>query len=409
MDRCPYIEHLSVDRKRGHFVSWGFPKMFKRALWRLPESGLRPLSPIAWLTGIWSTLPMTSLTFPALKTFSLARSGLYFAESLPLTFLASLVVGRGREEFADKQKLQELWSEITALHDEDIQNIRAGFYPISVLKPASPGQHVKSLFNLWRDAAGIAWRMRHRKHKEFKSKAMLEDLPDYYQRNFHFQTDGYMTENSAELYDHQVDVLFSGSAGAMRRLVVPPLRKHLKTLERAHVLELGCGPASTTVYLAKAFPKVKITAIDLSSPYVKVAQKRLRKYPRVDALQADAAHLPFKDSSFDAVTSVFMFHELPEDVRLEILREAHRVLKPGGILVLADSIQWNDKENFNWALERFPQNYHEPFFANYIHMPLKKLMEQAGFEDFGQHQRFLAKTVWSRKSSSFKRSNAANI
>jgi ubiquinone/menaquinone biosynthesis C-methylase UbiE len=349
---------------------------------------------------------LTSLRYPALKTFSLARSGLYFAESLPLTFLASVLVGRGRDEFADAEKLRCLWRSIEQLHAEDIRNIEIGLYPPSVLSPSSPAQHLLSLVKLWKDAAEVAWRMRQRKFRQFRTDAqeLLGDLPEYYRRNFHFQTDGYLSETSAKLYDHQVNVLFSGAADAMRRLVIPPLRSHLKMLERSHLLELGCGPGSATIALAQAFPKTKITALDLSPPYVKTAQRRLKKYPRVDCLQGDAAHLPFRDSTFDAVTSVFMFHELPQEVRLEILREAARVLKPGGVLVMADSIQWNDDVNFNWALEKFPTNYHEPFYRNYVHTPMIDLFREVGFSTVNQHHRFLTKVVWAPKSSNFNRS-----
>jgi len=349
---------------------------------------------------------LTSLRYPALKTFSIARSGLYFAESLPLTILASVFVGRGRDELVDADKLKYLWRSIKQLHEQDIQNIERGLYPPSVLSPASPKEHFVSLVKLWRDAAEVAWRMRHRKFRHFRNDAkdLLDDVPEYYRRNFHFQTDGYLSETSASLYDHQVDVLFSGAADAMRRLVIPPLRSHLKMMERSNLLELGCGPGSATTALAKAFPKTKITAVDLSSPYVKTAQSRLKKYPRVDCIQGDAAHPPFKDASFDAVTSVFMFHELPQEVRLQILREAGRVLKPNGVLVIADSIQWNDDANFNWALERFPTNYHEPFYRNYIHTPLLDLFREAGFSTVNQNHGFLTKVVWAPKSSSFKRS-----
>lgn len=349
---------------------------------------------------------MTSLRYPALKTFSLARSGLYFAESVPLTIFASLFAGRGREELADRQKLRDLWQAIEQLHDEDIQNIERGLYPSSVLSPSSPTRHLLGLMRLWKDAAEVAWRMRQRKFRDFsrRSKDLLEDLPEYYRRNFHFQTDGYLSESSARLYDHQVNVLFSGAAGAMRRLVIPPLRTHLKMLERAHILELGCGPGSTTSALARSFPKAKITALDLSAPYIKVAQQRLMNFPRVDCVQGDAANLSFKDATFDAVTSVFMFHELPQEVRLNILRESMRVLKPGGTLVIADSIQWNDDPKFNWALERFPTNYHEPFYRNYINTSLIDLFREAGFSKVHQHHRFLTKVVWAPKSSSLSRS-----
>lgn len=341
----------------------------------------------------------------------MARSGLYFAESLPLTILASLITGKNREEIADKEKLKGLWQEIKQLHDEDIKNIERGLYPKEVLKPTGPSNHIATLAKLWWDAAQVAWRMRKRKTKEFSKRAedLLEDLPDYYRRNFHFQTDGYLSEASAELYDHQVDILFSGAAGAMRRLVIPPLQRHLKSVERGQILELGCGPGSSTSYLAMAFPNVKITAIDLSSPYIKTAQRKLKNYPKVDALQADATDLPFKEKSFDAVVSVYLLHELPEEVRIKVISEARRVLKPGGLLVLADSIQYNDDPRFNWALDRFPLNYHEPFYANYVRTPLKSMLESCGFTKSTETHRFLTKVIWSERSSDFKRSKAVSI
>jgi len=122
---------------------------------------------------------ITSLRYPALKTFSLARSGLYFAESLPLTALASILSGRGRSELGDPRKFRDLWHSIKQLHEEDVRNIERGLYPPSVLTPSSPTHHLLRLVRLWKDAADVAWRMRQRQFKKFgrKSESLLEDLP----------------------------------------------------------------------------------------------------------------------------------------------------------------------------------------------------------------------------------------
>ena len=60
-----------------------------------------------------------------------------------------------------------------------------------------------------------------------------------------------------------------------------------------------------------------------------------------------------------------MFHELPPKVRRTVFREFARVLKPGGRLVLVDSLQRGDRPDYDGLLELFPQNYHEPYYAGY--------------------------------------------
>jgi ubiquinone/menaquinone biosynthesis C-methylase UbiE len=61
-----------------------------------------------------------------------------------------------------------------------------------------------------------------------------------------------------------------------------------------------------------------------------------------------------------------MMHELPPHVRREMIGECARVLKPGGRLVIVDSLQRRDVPDYAGLLERFPQNYHEPYFESYL-------------------------------------------
>jgi ubiquinone/menaquinone biosynthesis C-methylase UbiE len=72
------------------------------------------------------------------------------------------------------------------------------------------------------------------------------------------------------------------------------------------------------------------------------------------------------DDSQDAVTSIFVFHELPTKVRRAAFREFSRVLKPGGRLVLVDSLQRGDQPDYDGLLELFPQDFHEPYYTSYI-------------------------------------------
>jgi ubiquinone/menaquinone biosynthesis C-methylase UbiE len=66
------------------------------------------------------------------------------------------------------------------------------------------------------------------------------------------------------------------------------------------------------------------------------------------------------------VTCIFTFHELPPAVRRLAMGEFARVLKPGGRLVLVDSLQRGDAPDYDGLLELFPQSFHEPYYASYI-------------------------------------------
>ena len=76
--------------------------------------------------------------------------------------------------------------------------------------------------------------------------------------------------------------------------------------------------------------------------------------------------IPVADRSQDAVTSIFMFHELPPKVRRTVFEEIARVLKPGGRGVIVDSLQRGDEPDYEGLLELFPQSFHEPYYTSYV-------------------------------------------
>jgi len=64
-----------------------------------------------------------------------------------------------------------------------------------------------------------------RGHSEIFDKNTRGTRPRYYLQNFHYQSGGWLTEESAERYDTQVEVLLNGTANAMRRQALPPLHE----------------------------------------------------------------------------------------------------------------------------------------------------------------------------------------
>jgi ubiquinone/menaquinone biosynthesis C-methylase UbiE len=192
--------------------------------------------------------------------------------------------------------------------------------------------------------------------------------PEYYLQNFHFQTGGWLTDESADRYDTQVEVLFKGTANAMRRQALPALAEAFagRDQRKLRMIDVGSGTGRFLDFVKQAWPRLPVLGLDLSQPYLRHARRHLKRWSCVDLIVANAEAIPVQDNSCDAATSVFMLHELPPKVRRTVIGEAARVLKPGGRLILVDSLQRGDEPAYDAMLESFPQYYHEPYYHSYI-------------------------------------------
>lgn len=321
---------------------------------------------------------------------------------LPLIEIATLSEApKPSRQFIDH--LQLAFPKIQSLFEQDSKNIAEGVYPATVLIPENPIRHFNRIPRLFLDAFRAQKQKRAGKNKEFNTSTEvdLKDFPNYYTRNFHFQNNGYLGDESADLYEHQVEVLFAGSADAMRRQLIRPLKEKFSFSngEGLNFLELGCGTGRATRFISLAFPKAKITCIDLSPYYLRAASSRLQKHVNISFLQGLAENLNMKDETFDAIYSAYLFHELPEKARAQVLQEGRRLLKKSGIYLIADSLQMNDDPELNWALEQFPKDFHEPFYKNYIERPLQSALEKNGFKVNSTQIGFLTKVLNANKSA----------
>jgi ubiquinone/menaquinone biosynthesis C-methylase UbiE len=134
------------------------------------------------------------------------------------------------------------------------------------------------------------------------------------------------------LYDPVVALL--GGRRARQALID---RAELRPGQR--VLEIGCGTGSLLLAIAKQEPGTELVGLD---PDPKALARARRKAARAGiALRLDRGFsdsLPYPDRSFDRVFSAFMLHHLPSSEKEPTLREAARVLVPGGRLYLVDFV-----------------------------------------------------------------------
>ena len=269
---------------------------------------------------------------------------------------------------SDPRLNERLNADLVALLEQDLANVEGGIYPV-------PADHDGSLLTLldrsrlfFRDLPEVNARRKRNATREVLNARTRGRRPDYYLQNFHFQTGGWLTEESAERYDTQVEVLFKGTANAMRRQALPPLAEAFagRDQRKLRMIDVGCGTGRFLDFVKQAWPRLPVLGVDLSQAYVRHARRHLERWSCVNLVVANGEAIPAHDNSCDAVTSVFMFHELPPKVRRTVIGEAARVLKPGGRLILVDSLQRGDDPVYDAMLESFPQYYHEPYYHSYI-------------------------------------------
>ncbi len=301
-----------------------------------------------------------------------------------------------------KELLLALRKSIKDLEEIDWSDAERGLYPRNLLFEAPWIEWFLKYPLVWLDMPSTWSRRKDRNFQDIPHSINKEKYPDYYLQNFHHQTDGYLSDHSASIYDIQVEILFNGTADAMRRRVIAPLQtginKYFPKINDSSlkILDLATGTGRTLQQLRSAFPKSELIGLDLSASYLKQASKYLNNSDNelVQLVKGNAEKVPMLDQSFHAITCVFLFHELPGKARDNVIKECFRLLKPNGVLILADSLQLSDSAEFSPVLENFHRIFHEPYYKNYIKDDIDLRLTQNGFKYVTSDSFFMTK-VWS--------------
>lgn len=284
------------------------------------------------------------------------------------------------------------------IQETDWLDAERGVYPTSLLFDSPWEDFFRYYPVVLLDMPHMWEKMQSKKYQEFSPEIETEGYPRYYLQNFHLQTNGYLSDMSANLYDVQVELLFNGTADPMRRRILAPLKQGLNAFSStpAHqirVLDIACGTGRTLKLIRAALPKASLFGTDLSPAYLRKANQLLSENPGElpQLLQANAEELPYQESYFHAVTSVFLFHELPAAARQQVIEQCFRVTQPGGVFIICDSIQMSDSPEFMPMMENFPVMFHEPYYKHYITDDLTVRLEKAGFTNISTEVHFMSK------------------
>lgn len=101
------------------------------------------------------------------------------------------------------------------------------------------------------------------------------------------------------------------------------------------ILDIGCGTGDMLRIFSAERPRARLTGLDFSPNMLSVAEDRCRGIAQLTLRQGNAMALPFSDGSFDGACMSFALRNTADYSRT--LREAARVLRPGGVMLVIDS------------------------------------------------------------------------
>jgi len=292
-------------------------------------------------------------------------------------------------------------TDLSNLYRTDWRNIRDGIYKAPEDMAPNPAAMLENSRRFLSELPKVNRRRRQKANSEVNTEDRKGRYPRYYLQNFHYQSDGWLSDDSAEVYDHQVEVLFTGGADAMRRQALPAISAEIEAKGNpasVKLVDIASGTGRFLKEVLRNHPRLQATALDLSRPYLKKAQRALWEYPDTRFLEANAEDVPVEDGTYDIATCVYLFHELPQKVRATVAQEMGRIVKPGGLLVLVDSVQTGDHPPYDALLERFPMAFHEPYYLNYVKSDLLDLFEKSGFTVEQVDRAFFSKVIVFRRN-----------
>ncbi len=143
--------------------------------------------------------------------------------------------------------------------------------------------------------------------------------------------------------------------------------------EPRRAYDVGCGGAGTLGIMRSLFPNAELVGGDLSARRLTDGHAISERMGwNITFRQEDGRHVAEEDNSFDAVISYALHHEMPRDVTRAILREMHRILEPGGEIVINDIPPFRVVSPLQAVLLDWESTYRaEPFFteSRFLHLP----------------------------------------
>jgi ubiquinone/menaquinone biosynthesis C-methylase UbiE len=150
----------------------------------------------------------------------------------------------------------------------------------------------------------------------------------------------------------------------------------------ASVLDLGCGFGKLALALKRQDPRLQVTGVELSAPLLRLAHLRsLEAGLEMQWLQAAAEAVPLPATSVDGVASYWLFHELPVPAMHQVIREAWRLLRPGGFFASYDMHTAAGGTVGECLHVGHAARNNEPYLPGLLATDMRQALQAAGFTE----------------------------
>lgn len=219
------------------------------------------------------------------------------------------------------------------------------------------------------------------------------EIPRYHRAvDIHCMPGGYHTEFAPDdvangaVYDRAVHIYAMGRMGPFNSDIgdttIAFIKARFPDLEVRRILDMGCTVGHSTLPYVDAFPGAEVHGIDVGAPVLRYAHARAQSLGKtVHFSQQNAEATDFPDGYFDLIVSHILVHETSHGALRAIMRECRRLLRPGGVVVHAETPPYRDLPAFDaFMLDWDTRNNNEPFWGASHEIVATEIAAETGFD-----------------------------
>jgi SAM-dependent methyltransferase len=219
------------------------------------------------------------------------------------------------------------------------------------------------------------------------------EIPRYHKLvDIHCMPGGYHTDFTDDdvangaVYDRAVYIYAMGRMGPFNSDIgdttIAYVKQHYPELNPKRILDMGCTVGHSTLPYVDAWPEAEVHGIDVGAPVLRYAHARAESLgKKVHFSQQNAETTNFPDGHFDLIVSHILVHETSHGAIRNIMREAHRLLAPGGVIIHAETPPYRDLEPFDaFMLDWDTRNNNEPYWGASHEIVPAEIAAETGFD-----------------------------